>query len=1335
MNSYLPKLVSTFYLIFCFINTNVFSQVPIDNENSLPIKPIYNSVIPPSPDAASILQAAYGSVQKNTGGVSVDIPLYTVQAGSINLPVSLAYFSQGNKVDEGVSRVGYGWSLNASSVISRTIRGLPDESSNFVYNINVENSLSEFTVQNYDFFKNLSDDLPFADTQYDEYNFSVAGYSGKFVFDTLDKALMTENFDLKIEAQLGRQIIVITTPDGTSYHYGGSFQEKINSTSAQSGANRFRNAYSALFLFKISNNKGDEILLSYSSINTQSISAQTQTYIANPAIHTNIVPSHCGTCPSYGGGVATNHITTTYYTTYYITSIVSSNGDRVSFSYDPVGDASGEVKLRFVSISNYYSGILKSYGLDYTFRPAPANTHYKRYFLTTLTEKYGDFSGMVQNNLEDQVYHIEYYDLENSALPYTKSQDYAGFYNGKSNNNLLSYHEIYNPGYYTSDRRPSFSDAVKGVLKSIKYPNGQLEEYLYEGNVFSGYVAAPKVKSNYLHSSLYGYDPDYKIGPDFFLLISQNVTISLHTNPKYPESVTDSLSRVATFILYKNGSVVDSFQMTRKNNPNPVVITKSLEAGYYYYYAIRHRNDAETESYVQFQYDNDTSTTTNYVLQNEDKPGIRLKEIKYYDESNYVRSNFYKYSHVGNWPLTSGIAVPQADFITMFQQSLICDPAELDVVCTYFQLTSSTLNDYSIFGNSPVFYTAMTQSDAPNFENGGTEYTFYGPGHGNGGMAFHGNDVPMVLPSHQYAEINGRLSKVRTFDSAFNILTETEDVYESVPVPKPSVRNLVVTRNYEPLYFGPTNLQISFKAFNVIQYFYLTSSIRKTKTINKVYDTAGTQMVTVTEYDYNGYNNNSPSVARTIYNTNDTATLVTSYPTDFPSDPIYVQKVGFNEINEPVHLASYKNGQLLQESAYEYQAVSGKPSLILPSSAYFRASPNDTLQKQINYNKYSHNGNVLEVQKENDIPSAYIWGYNNQLPIAEVTNANYKNLFYTSFEDTGAVVNSYAGFKSSLNGINIQLTNLDPGTYVLSYWRYQSNSWNFVSGNVTVSGNTYLINLSGHIDEVRFYPVNALMKTYTYIPGVGVKDIIDANDKKVSYTYDQDRRVTLISDEKGNVLKRYCYTLNGQLEDCSGLTTYLNDSISKFFVRTNCDTGAIADSVLITVPTGLIRSYVSKEQANAYALHHLDSIGVIHANTMASCWWYNDEQSKNFLKSCPAGYIADSVLYVVPANTFRSAAGKETANYFAENEVRRNGQSYANANGVCKIICTPANCTGNHRRCVNNTCEMGVVVQIDCEFDPETNKYKYWFVYQFSDMSWSTPFYEIRPFMCAEEAQ
>lgn len=169
--------------------------------------------LPPSPTPGSIVNQIDQSVQYYTGALNVSIPLHTLKSRSLELPISLSYNGSGVKVNDLSSWVGLGWSLNAGGVISRVMRGLPDEytgqiwvGSRFVPSkgwldpavrggtgmeiIDFFTSTSNNNRANTIEFSNKTGTTVYGganpqtwDTEPDEFYFNFGKHSGKFIFD------------------------------------------------------------------------------------------------------------------------------------------------------------------------------------------------------------------------------------------------------------------------------------------------------------------------------------------------------------------------------------------------------------------------------------------------------------------------------------------------------------------------------------------------------------------------------------------------------------------------------------------------------------------------------------------------------------------------------------------------------------------------------------------------------------------------------------------------------------------------------------------------------------------------------------------------------------------------------------------------------------------------------------------------------------------------------------------------------------------------------------------------------------------------------------------------
>lgn len=178
---------------------------------------------------------------------------------------------------------------------------------------------------------------------------------------------------------------------------------------------------------------------------------------------------------------------------------------------------------------------------------------------------------------------------------------------------------------------------------------------------------------------------------------------------------------------------------------------------------------------------------------------------------------------------------------------------------------------------------------------------------------------------------------------------------------------------------------------------------------------------------------------------------------------------------------------------------------------------------------YNEGGNVQTIQKEDDMPMAYIWGYNQTLPIAQIRNAFPQDVFYTSFEEDGelfidAVSNNLAKTGEKVRSASIfefpSTYTPDEGNTSISYWYWKNDTWVF-SGvipfqrTITTDGTK--------LDEIRAYPKMAQMTTYTYKRLMGLTSATDPNNLTTYYQYDSFGRLETVKDSDQNIVKRYKY--------------------------------------------------------------------------------------------------------------------------------------------------------------------------------------------------------------------
>lgn len=191
---------------------------------------VVQDVVHPAPNAASLGKYGDIPVSYHTGIPSIQVPIFTVQDGSLSLPISLSYHASGIRVEETASWVGLGWALNAGGVITRVVRNAPDEDGKLQQNSGYWADYGYQFNQNTSEVQNLnraaSGEI---DTEPDLFSFNVNGYSGKFYFDDQRNVVLLPKQDIKIEVVASQNAYgyqfdqwILTTPEGVKYTFGGA---------------------------------------------------------------------------------------------------------------------------------------------------------------------------------------------------------------------------------------------------------------------------------------------------------------------------------------------------------------------------------------------------------------------------------------------------------------------------------------------------------------------------------------------------------------------------------------------------------------------------------------------------------------------------------------------------------------------------------------------------------------------------------------------------------------------------------------------------------------------------------------------------------------------------------------------------------------------------------------------------------------------------------------------------------------------------------------------------------------------------------------------------------
>jgi hypothetical protein len=342
-------------LLLCFgYLAQLHAQDPTVNGGA-----VINDIVPPSPNPSSL--GVYGdyAVDLYTGLPSINIPLLDVSFQDLHVPINVSYHASGVKVDDVASWVGLGWALKAGGVITRTIRGGPDDDANgFWANANSYPSPTNGIQTNTQSGYNLANLLytKHIDTQPDDYYYNFGENSGRFLIDPDHTCHPVPFNNMKFEYGTFDGIsgvFKVTDGTGTMFYF-----EDVESTDASDPSGNETIGASTWHLTKIvSAQHNAEIDFHYDDYTTGvEMTRQATLYFDR----TNGAPDYAA-----GPGFGVNAPTSISYFAKRLSKITWSTGSVVFAVGAPRTDLSGDFSLGSISSFNSDNNLLKSFSFAY----------------------------------------------------------------------------------------------------------------------------------------------------------------------------------------------------------------------------------------------------------------------------------------------------------------------------------------------------------------------------------------------------------------------------------------------------------------------------------------------------------------------------------------------------------------------------------------------------------------------------------------------------------------------------------------------------------------------------------------------------------------------------------------------------------------------------------------------------------------------------------------------------------------------------------------------------------------------------------------------------------
>jgi hypothetical protein len=432
-----------------------------------------------------------------------------------------------------------------------------------------------------------------------------------------------------------------------------------------------------------------------------------------------------------------------------------------------------------------------------------------------------------------------------------------------------------------------------------------------------------------------------------------------------------------------------------------------------------------------------------------------------------------------------------------------------------------------------------------------------------------GNMRPPGLPilSHK---LNGSLLRKTVYGSGK--ISETVNTYSTTLVKRyfSYQTELVPTTNRQPelflFYVYPTSKSEHVFLKSTVQYDYYSG-------LN-----GGNYDRTDIQYTY-GQNHEQPIQVKTTNSKGQYEVQKSIYPQDLGtlSSTLYGYKnLQDNNVHKPIEqysliddkvvagsLTTFKENLLLPDKVLSLDLVSPIADFAPVNHAINGIDPDDRYTEKLLFKEYDDKKNLQLFAKGLDASSTYLWGYRNKIfPIAEIRNASVSStVAFSSFEAEKSEGNwTFTGTPVSPGGktgdayYNLTTGNITKsvtaGTYRLEYYAKGAVTITLVGATITDLGagvadaggwilyrkklvvpSSAMLTLSGssiHIDELRLYPANAQMTTYTYYPLIGYHTVTEPNMMSTFYEYDSFNRLKFIRDHKRNIVKSIEYVLGNQ---------------------------------------------------------------------------------------------------------------------------------------------------------------------------------------------------------------
>lgn len=1033
-------------------------DIPAQNASSL----VSNMA---TPNVANMERFGESPVNYYNGKSSLTVPIYTIKAGNITYPISLNYAAGGIQVNSLASDVGLGWSIT-DTFVNRTIVGDADwETLSNPYKTNENcNTNENFGYTNFKwgyFYKKIVGPTFYFTTAVDYFpdifKFNSPQDQTRFTFPNRD---VVRDLDQK-NTQIQWNVITKTYNYLTDSYYGNA---PVNSQQCITDYDNFT----------ITTKDGLKYYFQDKDIY--------HSYAASGNVY-DALGSIAGTFPRVGS--------------WHVSKIMDNvTGQEINFVYEEYTTESSNDIGTLLSTHHYFdcSGTKPSLSSNIQTScwlpqgsDAPGSFYYNRGLNIKRLKKIIFPTGSVEFN-----YNQNRNDLHNGkALTGIIIKDY--------NNLIINEFELKYDYFYSTIQKNEYSKRLKLLSvqelgrpdpQSIKKPKYEFEYYedIQMPNIgsafqdFFGYCNQVEVNqpANVATTSKYYYYP----GKREFSLLPYNISTD---NNHYLlkgniDKEPNELSR--TWSLKKV-----TFPTGGSNYYDLESNTFSLWGSNLKGAGVRVKTQILQESA------NSPSRTISYYYTNGNSSSGYLFNVPYVGHP----ATFLYDPYVGGTPNLSGL--------------------DLNNLEKYFFLYNSSRINFDILNNFFIGYSKVEENENgkksiyeyyneeyPNIqtrsnwtEQGVTNFT----GHCMSGFLV----TNSALGNEAYIDrsrLRGKLQYMSNYNASGDMIRQQENVYSSFTEDDYNpdlVDELYVSGANVILRTGDggsnshyAEIMSTKKSYNL-----LYNNLSYAKTTNFL--TNG-NIIEEKNYDYDTSNQNVLNTFIKIKNGS-------SYPYYeglnyvYPNqlwEPYSQELVNINKLDIPMVIRKSKGeldliGQTQTDFSVKNQTKvifskdTNTSNKVLPIQTQLSGDGNSFYEVGT-YDRYDNKGNLLQSTKDG-ISTTYIYGYNQNYPIATIVGATYEQVF-------NALGNTSPDNSSYLSLSIVTKSNLDND---------EQNEKELIQA----------------LDTFRSTLSNYQITTYTYDPLVGLTSVTPPNGFRQIYSYDSYNRLKTVKDINGRILKEYKY--------------------------------------------------------------------------------------------------------------------------------------------------------------------------------------------------------------------